>query len=100
VPLKQFWQIPVYEVRTRALIQNEQGRTSLSSTRKMVANDDGSFDLWFAPTLPEGVPASNWIQTIPGQGWFTGPRLYAPLKPILDKTWRWNDIERINVRLA
>jgi hypothetical protein len=95
VPVKQFWQIPVYEVRTRALIQNEQGRTSLSSTRKMVANDDGSFDLWFAPTLPEGVPEPNWIQTIPGEGWFTGPRLYAPLEPILDKTWRWNDIERI-----
>ena len=23
------------------------------------------------------------------------PRLYAPLEPILNKTWRWNDIERI-----
>ena len=38
---------------------------------------------------------NNWIKTKPGEGWFTLPRLYAPLKPILDKTWRWNDIERI-----
>jgi hypothetical protein len=77
------------------LIQNEQGRTSLASTREMVANDDGSFDLWFAPELPDGVPESNWVQTIPDEGWFTLPRLYAPLQPILDKTWRWNDIERV-----
>lgn len=95
VPIKQFWQIPVYEVRTRALIQNEQGRTSLSSTRELAANGDGSFDLWFAPEHPEGVPESNWIQTIAGEGWFTLPRLYAPLAPILNKTWRWNDIERV-----
>lgn len=95
VPVAQFWQIPVYEVSTRALIQNEQGRTSLSSTREMVANDDGSFDLWFAPDLPDGVPESNWVQTIPEEGWFTLPRLYAPLEPVLTKEWRWNDIERV-----
>jgi hypothetical protein len=96
VPVAQFWQIPVYEVRTRALIQNEQGRTSLAGNREMVANADGSFDLWFAPELPEGVPESNWVQTIPDAGWFTLPRLYAPLEPILNKEWRWNDIERVD----
>lgn len=95
VPVKQFWQIPVYEVRTRALIQNKQGRTSLSSTQKLKTNDDGSFDLWFAPELPDGVPERNWVQTIPDEGWFTLPRLYAPLEPILNKEWRWNDIERV-----
>ena len=42
VPDLQFWQIPVYEVNTRALIQNDQGRTSLASTRELVANDDAS----------------------------------------------------------
>lgn len=95
VPVAQFWQIPVYEVRNRALIQNEQGRTSLAGNRELAANDDGSFDLWFAPELPEGVPESNWVQTIPEEGWFTLPRLYAPLEPILNKEWRWNDIERV-----
>jgi len=30
------------------------------------------------------------------EGWFTLLRPYALLKPILDKTWRWNDIERVN----
>lgn len=95
VPVAQFWQIPVYEVRSRVSIQNDQGRTSWAGNREMVANDDGAFDLWFAPELPEGVPESNWVQTIPDEGWFTLPRLYGPLQSILNKTWRRNDIERV-----
>jgi len=96
VPVAQFWQIPVYEVATRALINADQQRTSLSSTDELVRNEDGSADLYFAPQLPNGVPKSNWVQTIPNAGWFTLPRLYAPLEPILNKTWRWNDLERID----
>ena len=95
VPVKQFWQIPVYEVATRALINTDQKRTSLSSTQELAKNDDGSVDLYFAPKLPKGVAMSNWIKTKPGEGWFTLPRLYGPLQPILDKTWRWNDFEKV-----
>jgi len=36
------------------------------------------------------------FKPIRAKGWFTMPRLYAPLEPILDKTWRWNDIEKID----
>ena len=96
VPVAQFWQIPVYEVATRAMINTDQKRTSLSSTDDLVRNDDGSVDLYFAPELPDGVPEQNWLQTIPDEGWFTLPRLYGPLEPILDQTWRWNDFEKVN----
>jgi hypothetical protein len=41
------------------------------------------------------VSEKNWIKTKPGEGWFTLPRLYAPLEPILDKTWRWSDFELV-----
>ncbi len=95
VPVTQFWQIPVYEVATRAMINTDQKRTSLSSTDDLVKNDDGSVDLYFAPELPKGVPEKNWVKTIPNEGWFTLPRLYGPLEPILDKTWRWNDFELV-----
>ena len=27
------------------------------------ANEDGSYTIWMAPQLPEGVPATNWIPT-------------------------------------
>ena len=94
VPVKQFWQIPVYEVATRSMIDTDQKKSALSSTQDLQKNVDGSVDLYFGPEAPEGYE-KNWIKTIPGEGWFTLPRLYAPLEPILDKTWRWNDIERI-----
>jgi hypothetical protein len=29
----------------------------------------------------------NWIQTVPGKGWFSLLRLYGPLDPWFDKTW-------------
>jgi hypothetical protein len=95
VPLKQFWQIPVYEVSTRSLINTDQKQPTRSSLDDLVKNPDGSVDIYFGPESPEGFE-ENWIKTIPGEGWFALPRLYAPLEPILDKTWRLNDIERLD----
>lgn len=34
-------------------------------------NEDGSYTIWMAPVLPEGVPATNWIPT-PSQEWLEG----------------------------
>jgi hypothetical protein len=28
-----------------------------------------------------GDKISNWVQTVPGKGWFTLLRLYGPLEP-------------------
>ena len=95
VPVKQFWQIPVYDVTRRAMINNGQ-RSTISGTDNLTRNADGSVDIYFAPQLPQGVSETNWIKTTPEEGWFTLPRLYAPEQPILDKTWRWNDIEKID----
>jgi len=36
---------------------------------------------------------SNWVQTVPGQGWNTILRLYGPLQSWFDKTWRPGEIE-------
>jgi hypothetical protein len=36
---------------------------------------------------------ANWIQTVPNKGWFAIFRLYGPLEPWFDKTWRPGDIE-------
>jgi hypothetical protein len=38
-------------------------------------------------------PESNWVQTVPGKGWNTLLRLYSPLEPWFDKTWRPGEIE-------
>ncbi len=93
-PVAQFWQIPVYEVKTRSLINTDQRRPTLSSMDDLITNDDGSVDLYFAPEPPDDFE-QNWIKTIPNEGWFILARLYAPLEPILNKEWRLDDIELI-----
>ena len=39
---------------------------------------------------------NNWVQTIPGKGWFMILRLYGPLEPWFNKTWRPGEIELMN----
>ena len=55
---------------------------------------DGSVDLYFGPQAPQGKEA-NWIATVPSKGWFTCLRLYGPLEPWFDKSWRPGDIELV-----
>ena len=47
-----------------------------------------------AVNAPVGQDA-NWIQTMPGKGWFTILRVYGPLKPWFDQTWRPGEIEAV-----
>jgi hypothetical protein len=94
VPAKNFWSVAVYDTQTRSLLQTDNPYPTLSSlTGTVQKNPDGSTDLFFGPKPPEGHE-SNWIQTIPGKGWFTMLRLYGPLEPWFDKTWRPGEIER------
>jgi hypothetical protein len=60
----------------------------------MVANADGSVDLYFGPTAPAGKE-KNWIQTVPSKGWYTILRRYGPLESWFDKTWRPGEIEEV-----
>ncbi len=39
---------------------------------------------------------SNWVQTMPGKGWFTALRLYSPLDAFFDKSWRVGEIVPID----
>ena len=46
------------------------------------------------PRRPDGKE-HNWLQTVPGKGWWTILRLYNPLQPFFDKTWRPSEIEPV-----
>lgn len=93
VPAKTFWSVIVYNTQTRSMQQSNQQFPSVSSQDKTVQkNADGSFDVYFGPKAPAGKE-SNWIQTLPGQTWFTILRLYGPLEPWFNKTWRPGEIE-------
>jgi hypothetical protein len=93
IPVKDFWSVIVYDNQTRSMIQTDQRFPSVSSQKKgVLVNGDGSVDVYFGPKAPAGKEG-NWVQTIPGKGWFMILRLYGPLKPWFDKTWRPGEIE-------
>jgi hypothetical protein len=95
VPANMFWSLTAYDNETRSLIQNDLGRPLVGSVHGAKANDDGSYDVYFGPELPAGVPEENWIQTKPGKGWFVYLRLYGPEKPYFEKTWIPGDAEKL-----
>ena len=95
IPINNFWSLIPYDTQTRSILQTDQRDTALSSDSGTVTtNADGSVDAYFAPTAPAGKE-SNWIQTMPGKGWFTILRLYGALEPWFDKTWRPGEIELV-----
>ena len=95
IPAKRFWSLLVYDPQTRSMLQTDQQFPSISSLRKgVVVNPDSSVDVWFGPEAPIGKEA-NWIQTVPGKGWWIMLRIYGPLDPWFDKTWKPGEIELV-----
>ncbi len=95
VPAKDFWSLTVYDNETRSLIANTAERPVVGSVHGAKPNDDGSFDVYFGPSLPDGVPGENWVQTNPSKGWFVYLRLYGPEQRWFDKSWVPGDPELI-----
>jgi len=92
-PVKDFWSVIVYDNQTRSMVQAGQKSPSVSSQNKALKiNPDGSVDVYFGPHAPKGYE-NNWVQTIPGKGWFMILRLYGPLEAWFDKTWKPGEIE-------
>ena len=95
VPAKDFWSFTLYDNQTRAMLQTDQQFPGVSSVdRELQQNADGSYDVYFGPKAPAGKE-HNWIQTVPGKGWNMLFRLYGPLAPWFDKTWRPGDPELV-----
>ena len=95
IPAKRFWSLLVYDPQTPSMLQTDQQFPSISSLKKGIfINPDSSVDIWLGPKPPEGKEA-NWIQTVPGKGWWIMLRIYGPLEPWFDKTWKPGEIEMV-----
>jgi hypothetical protein len=95
IPAKDFWSFVVYDNQTRSMLQTDEQFPSTGSAKKgIVINPDTSVDVWFGPNAPKGHEA-NWVQTIPGKGWNVLLRLYGPLQPWFDRTWRPGEFELV-----
>jgi len=94
-PAKDFWALTMYDNQTRSMLQTSQAFPTVGSqTEGLKQNEDGSYDIYFAPKPPKGYE-NNWLETVPGKGWFVGLRLYGPLEPWIEKTWRPGEIELV-----
>ena len=94
VPAKQFWSVTAYDNESRCFIDNQEEIADRSSRLDLIRNADGSTDIFFGPTAPTGME-KNWVPTLPGKGWFTYFRLYAPTEPYFVRSWKLADIERV-----
>ncbi len=99
IPEANFWSFTVYDNQTRSMLDTPQrypraGSQSYPSPAAE-AGADGSTTVYFSPTQPAGVKRGNWIQTMPGKGWFTILRLYSPLEPFFTKEWRPSEVELV-----
>jgi hypothetical protein len=93
VPAKAFWSFTVYDSQTRSFLETDQKLAGLDSLDPNVTpNPDGSYTLWFGPSSPEGREG-NWVQTMPNKSYFAFMRLYGPLEPWFEKTWKPGDFE-------
>lgn len=93
VPVADFWALTMYDTQTRSQLQTDQPFPTLGSQDKeLKQNKDGSYDVYFSPKKPKD---KNWLQTIPGKSWFVILRMYGPLEPWIDKSWRPSEIELV-----
>ena len=96
VPVALFWAVTVYDPWTRSEIQS-QPYPSISSQQEEppLVNADGTIDIYFSSEKPKGVADSNWIRTLPEQGFFVYIRYYGPLNAFNEKQWIPNDVELV-----
>jgi hypothetical protein len=92
IPANNFWAFTAYDNQTRSLLPTDQKTAGIDSTIEGIKlNPDGGVTVWFGPEAPVGHEA-NWVQTWPGQGYNAALRLYGPLQPWFDRSWRPGDL--------
>jgi hypothetical protein len=100
IPAARFWSLNLYDNQTRSLLQTPQryprAGSQMYPSPAATAEPDGSTVVYFGPNQPDGVARGNWIQTDPERGWFVILRLYSPLQPFFDKSWRPGEIESVD----
>ncbi|MRG60691.1 DUF1214 domain-containing protein [Agromyces sp. CFH 90414] len=91
-PAAAFWSLTLYDTATRSMLQNPTNDAARSGYDDLAVNEDGSIDLFLSPEPGTG-PTSNWIETVPGRGFYPMFRLYSPTSPLFDGAWTLPDVE-------
>jgi hypothetical protein len=95
VPAKLFWSVTVYDARTRSEIATAQNKAALRSLFELKDKaGEKTAELHFGPQ-PSSGKEGQWIETLPGKGWFVYFRIYGPEAPAFDGSWKPGDFEVI-----
>ena len=95
VPVNNFWAVTLYDTQTRCQLQTSQLFPTVGSlTEGMEKNEDGSYDVYFGTESPQGQ-GRQLAANFPDKSWFSILRMYGPLEPWIEKTWRPGEIELV-----
>jgi hypothetical protein len=93
-PVATFWNLSLYG-DDMLFVENDLGRYSIGSTTDgLTTAEDGSITLFIQRDKPEGAAAANWLPAPTGSFNLT-MRLYGPLTPILDGSYRLPAMQRV-----
>ena len=95
VPVRHFWSVTAYDLETASYIRDVSKSSIDSITNGVQKNADGSIDIYFGPSAPEGKQ-SNWLPTKPDRRFFMLFRAYGPQPGLFDGSFELNDIEPLN----
>jgi hypothetical protein len=93
-PVSLYWSAAAYDGSTHTLIRNTRWFSRSSNTPGLQKNADGSVDVFFSSTPPDGKE-SNWVPTSADGSFEVLFRFYGPQKPLFQKVWVLPDIERL-----
>jgi len=95
IPAKLYWAVTIYNPADGTMPQTGQPFPSRNQFDRPPSNPDGSVDLYFGPTKPDGVDAKSWIQTLSGRAFIVAIRLYGSGTEFYDQTWKPDDVVKL-----
>jgi hypothetical protein len=95
IPAKLFWAVTAYNATDGTMTATDQLMPSRNGFEKTVKNDDGSIDIFFGPSQPDGVADTNFIKTVPGRNFLAALRLFGTSMEFFDQSWKPDDLVKV-----
>ena len=76
-------------------VPRKENNPAVTSYDDLTYNEDGSVDIYFAPTPPKDLE-NNWINTSDSEGWFVWFRFYGTTEAFFDNSWQLSDFEKVD----
>lgn len=95
VPVGEFWSVIPHDDYTSAWFKNQPRGNLDSLDTRLRKNSDGSVDVYFGPEAPTGKER-NWLPTEIGKTYFLLFRFYSPKAAVFDRSFKLNEMERLN----